>query len=927
MAWMRMMGVDSVIYHRETVMERSDDHPRAALEYYASRGESPLVWGGSGAPELGLDGAVSETEYDAVFGPGGARRPSDNARLVNAKRPGMELVVAAQKSVALMGVIGRAEDMHAILDAETDATLAYLDTWMAVRGGRRGRSQTRGSTHGLIWARTRHATSRAGDPEPHDHVLIANVCHMDDGKGGWKAVDTAALRDILHAATAFGRVASAAKAVELGYAIESDDGPTGRLGHWRIAGMPEGACQLFSKRSAEITAAVESKGYDTYQARQTAARDTRKTKRHTPPADIMDGWIFELSAAGYTPEGMLDAITEAAPKSRHHEPQVLSARQLAALATYALGPSGRLAQQKVFTRADVAVAVGPLLFGFGPRELLRAVEAVCSHPDAVALMGVTAAREQPYAPACVIATEAAIALKVALQADRTGAPAVRVEAADQAISAKQAQLGGAALTHGQKALIRSVLTSGRPVELTVGVAGSGKTTALDATRQAFEQAGYRVVGTSISGQAARTLGADAGIGESRTIASLLWRIDHGQASLDDRTVVVCDEAGMTDDPNMLRLLAETEAAGSKLIVVGDHRQLGAVGPGGSLGALVKRHGGTVHALMENVRQADPDERRVLAELRAGSVEQAVNWYAQQDRITTAPNREQALDQTVAAWVGDLAEGRQPTMMAWRRANVAALNARAREAMRQAGQLAGPELRVAGNAYQAGDRIVTLAPSAASQLVTSQRGQIIAVDTDAVSLTVQMDDGHTHTLKSDQIGADKLAHGYATTVHRSQGATFDTAHLYADGGGRELGYVAMSRARHTAHVHAVADNVYQAVEDLTWDWSRERRQAWAIDTGIPTEKERHPLEIEADEQAPGRLRTVLGRARLKAERAAMTATAPDRADPSIRRQVAYLDRHIQLLDQRLQPSRGSFAGQPAWTPADTPTADRSTSPTL
>jgi hypothetical protein len=91
----------------------------------------------------------------------------------------MELVVAAQKSVALLGLIGRAEDMQAILDAETDATLAYLDTWMAVRGGRRGRSQTRGPTHGLIWARTRH---------------------MADDRGGWKAVDTAALRDILHAA-------------------------------------------------------------------------------------------------------------------------------------------------------------------------------------------------------------------------------------------------------------------------------------------------------------------------------------------------------------------------------------------------------------------------------------------------------------------------------------------------------------------------------------------------------------------------------------------------------------------------------------------------------------------------------------------------------------------------------------------------------
>ena len=117
---------------------------------------------------------------------------------------------------------------------------------------------------------------------------------------------------------------------------------------------------------------------------------------------------------------------------------------------------------------------------------------------------------------------------------------------------------------------------------------------------------------------------------------------------------------------------------------------------------------------------------------------------------------------------------------------------------------------------------------------------------------------------------------------------------------------MSRARQTAHVHAVADNIYQAVEDLTWDWSRERRQAWAIDTGTPADQERHPLDIEADKQAPGKLRAVLGRARLKAERAAMAATALDQADPSIRRQVANLDRHIQLLDQRLEPRRGPFA---------------------
>ena len=90
-------------------------------------------------------------------------------------RPGMELVVSPGKSVAELGVIGRAEDMHAILDAETAATLEYLDQVTREQGGRRGRAQVRTPTGGLTWAVSRHATTRAGDPQPHDHVLVANV--------------------------------------------------------------------------------------------------------------------------------------------------------------------------------------------------------------------------------------------------------------------------------------------------------------------------------------------------------------------------------------------------------------------------------------------------------------------------------------------------------------------------------------------------------------------------------------------------------------------------------------------------------------------------------------------------------------------------------------------------------------------------------
>jgi conjugative relaxase-like TrwC/TraI family protein len=181
---MRMMGRESVEYHRATVLERGDDYPGQALAYYASRGETPLAWGGSGAGAQGLEGPVTLESYEAIFGPGGARHPVSGERLVSTQRPGMELAISAHKSVAELGVIGRAEHMHLMMDAERNATLAYLDRVTRQMGGRRGRVQVVCETGGLVYAHTRHATSRAGDPCPHDHVLLANVIEMLDEKGG-----------------------------------------------------------------------------------------------------------------------------------------------------------------------------------------------------------------------------------------------------------------------------------------------------------------------------------------------------------------------------------------------------------------------------------------------------------------------------------------------------------------------------------------------------------------------------------------------------------------------------------------------------------------------------------------------------------------------------------------------------------------------
>ena len=417
MAWMRMMGAHSVTYHEHTVAGRGDDPVANALDYYASRGETPMSWGGSGAALLGLEGEVDMADWRALFGAGGPHHPESGERLVACMRPGMELVVSPGKSVAELGVIGRAEDMHAILDAETAATLGYLDQVTTEQGGRRGRAQVRTATGGLTWAVSRHATTRSGDPQPHDHVLLANVLAMEDARGGWKALDTALLRDHLHAATAIGRMAAAAKAVELGYGIEADPGPSGRLGSFAISGIPKEAWEVHATRSAQIDAAV---GRDaSYQARSMAARTTRDKKEHTMVEDLLPRWRAELAEAGYPPAELAAAVERAGRAYVPPGPDIVDQ-----LAEELLRPGGRLAAEKTFDLRDAVVAVAPLLHGLPVSMLDTAVERVLSDERAVALPAVAGARGPVWSAACVLEDERRVAelADLAGRAESAGRP-------------------------------------------------------------------------------------------------------------------------------------------------------------------------------------------------------------------------------------------------------------------------------------------------------------------------------------------------------------------------------------------------------------------------------------------------------------------------------------------------------------------------
>ena len=181
----------------------------------------------------------------------------------------------------------------------------------------------------------------------------------------------------------------------------------------------------------------------------------------------------------------------------------------------------------------------------------------------------------------------------------------------------------------QRAAIRHLVTRGSLVDALVAAAGSGKTYSLDLARQAWELGGYRVIGAALAARAAQELEDQAHI-PSRTITKLQLDLDAGTERLDDRTVLVVDEAAMVGTRALAGLFDAAYAGGARLVLVGDPKQLQAIEAGGVLRALADR--GMAVGLSENRRQQIPWERQALADLRAGEVGRFLAEYQQHGRV-------------------------------------------------------------------------------------------------------------------------------------------------------------------------------------------------------------------------------------------------------------------------------------------------------
>jgi ATP-dependent exoDNAse (exonuclease V) alpha subunit len=327
------------------------------------------------------------------------------------------------------------------------------------------------------------------------------------------------------------------------------------------------------------------------------------------------------------------------------------------------------------------------------------------------------------------------------------------------------------------------------VAVVIGQAGTGKTYALAAAREAWEGSGYRVVGAALARRAAIELEDGAGI-ESRSVAALLeelrtrpWRV------LPRRSVLVIDEAGMVPTRALAEIVEHLERAGAKLVLVGDDRQLPEIGAGGTFGALARRL--PTIELRENRRQVAVWEREALALLREGDADEAVRRYARHGRIVASEDGDAVRQRLVADWwkTGD-PDG--AVMVAHRRRDVADLNGRAHALMRAAGVLGQHEVAAGEVRVAAGDRVLLRRNDRRLGVVNGERGTVVGVNAGG-ELDVELR-GRRVCLEREYV-ADSVTLGYAITGHAVQGMTCSQTFVLAtDGLSKEWAYVAMSRGR-------------------------------------------------------------------------------------------------------------------------------------
>jgi conjugative relaxase-like TrwC/TraI family protein len=775
------------------------------------------------------------------------RLPTDDRELAAAiaklSRPpaqpvaGYDLTFSPVKSVSTLWAVADPQVAAVIERAHQAAVreaLGFIETHaLYAREGSQGVRQV--NVRGLVAAAFTHRDSRAGDPDLHTHVAVANKVQTVQGR--WLSIDGRVLfKAVVAASETYNTALEHHLRDRLGVRFaERSDLDTRKPAVREIVGVDPRLMARWSarrqdikSRSAELSVSFQRDHgrpptpVEALRLAQQATLETRQRK-HEPRSlgEQRATWQAEAAETLGGPEEVRALINTAlhrppTPSSPADERWVsrTAGKVLAELeqrrSTWQSWHVRAEALRQV-RAAEIQSQTVDRLVEDVVAEVLTIRSVSLAQPndgisEPVALRRsdgssvYTVAGSEMFTSARILAAEQRLVAYAGRTDGRT------IDGAIVELALLEQAANGITLDTGQAALVRSMSMSGALLQLAIAPAGTGKTTALRALTRAWIDSGGQVLGLAPSAAAAAQLREQTGA-PTETLAKLTWSIDYGDPpdwALDvgQSTLVIIDEAGMADTLSLNAAVEFIVQQGGSVRLIGDDQQLAAVGAGGVLRDIQAVHG--ADRLTELHRFQDPAEAAASLALREGRPE-ALGFYLDHQRIHVGDPTTTA-EQLFTAWQADRDRGLDTIMLAPTRDLVAQLNQRAR-VHRLRDTSPGREVRLAdGNQASAGDVIITrrndrrLRLSATDWVKNGDRWTVLDVTETGALKVKQTRSGCIVTLPAGYVGtATQL--GYASTVHTAQGVTVDTMHGIATGTeDRQLLYTMLTRGRMANHLY-------------------------------------------------------------------------------------------------------------------------------
>lgn len=756
---------------------------------------------------------------------------------------GYDVTFSPVKSVSTLWALAPrevAEQVEAAHQAAVEDAMDWVESTVSyTRRGKAGVRQV--DIKGLLMAQFTHRDSRSGDPDLHTHVALSNKVEATDGT--WLALDGQPLHKALVSASERYNTRVEAELVErlgVSFVERKEPGRGEKRTVREIDGVDPELMKAWSSRRVAIDARRSELAADftathgrpptpkeAIALAQQATLETREAK-HEPRslAEQRTAWRaqaeahFATKGVGGGVETMLDTVRSTLGQ-RGHVLTTVEREDLAARALHTL-ESGRAQWQMVHVRAEVERRIREA--GVGRSSLDEHVEdcvaQVLSPKSSVRLdrqlkvKGPERRRDggsvYERAHSAIFTSERVQDAERRILAAAREVDARRIGEDQVAIALLEAAANGTTLDPGQAAMVTEMATSGARVQLGLAPAGSGKTTAMRALAKAWEGTGGTVIGLAPSAAASTELGTSIGT-DADTLAKLVWHIERPEkpapewmTRIDERTLVIVDEAGMASTPDLAATVDFITCRGGSIRLIGDDQQLAAVGAGGVLRDVASEVG-AVH-LTRLHRFADPAEGEATLGLRAGDTE-ALGYYLDQGRVHVAADADSVVGDVFEAWKRDTEAGQHALMLAATNETVTALNDLARTHRLGGVEPDGPSVVLAsGLRASAGDRIVTrrnerrLRITSTHWVKNGDRFTVREVGDDGSLVAVHQETGRALTLPADYV-ANVVDLGYSSTYHGAQGSTVDVTHCALTGAeSRQLLYVGMSRGRAANHAY-------------------------------------------------------------------------------------------------------------------------------